>query len=60
MNMLILFNTKSFGVPYFSYDSFKRYSILPIWKKEKRFKDLNTKRPNLEPKISMPWRKYEK
>lgn len=58
--MLILFNTKSFGIPYFSYDSFKRYSILPIWKKEKRFKDLNTKRPDLEPKISMLWRKYEK
>lgn len=58
--MITLFNTKSFGIPYFSYESFKKYSILPIWKTEKRFKELNTKRPILEPKISMLWRKYEK
>ena len=60
LNMILLFKTKSFGVQYFSYDSFQRYTILPIWKKEKRFKDLNTKRPDLEPKTSMLWRKYEK
>lgn len=60
INTIILSNAKSFGIPYFSYTTLKKYPVLPIWKKEKRYKSLNTKRPEIEPKISMNWRKYEK
>lgn len=60
VNTIILSNAKSFGIPYFSYTTLKKYPVLPIWKKEKRYKSLNTKRPEIEPKTSMNWRKYEK
>lgn len=56
----LLFSYHSFGVPFFSYRSFREYWIKPIWKEEKRKNTFNTKRPIKEPSISMKWRKHEK
>lgn len=54
---------KSFGVPYFSpyipisdLDNNSSYSLKSIWKRESRNRNLNTKRPQKENKISMKWR----
>lgn len=54
---------KSFGVSYFSpyipisdLDSNSSYSLKSIWKRESRNRNLNTKRPQKENKISMKWR----
>jgi hypothetical protein len=57
LHFIFLLNSTSFGVPFFSYTSFKKYHIKPIWKNETRSKVLNTKRPEQEEKISMQWRK---
>ncbi|MBR1539840.1 MAG: spore germination protein [Clostridia bacterium] len=59
-HLSMLFSYQSFGVPFFSYSSFKEYLIKPIWKNEKRNNAFNTKRPIKEPSISMKWRKNEK
>lgn len=63
VHFIFLTNLSSFGVPYFSpYIPFKNlsenagYILRPIWKRERRDKLLNTKRPTIEPKISMDWR----
>lgn len=54
---------KSFGVSYFSpyipisdLDNNSSYSLKSIWKRESRNRNLNTKRPQKENKISMKWR----
>lgn len=60
IHLTILLSYDSFGAPYFSYHSFKYYLNKPIWKIEKRNKLLKTKRPLMEPKISMKWRENEK
>lgn len=60
IHLVFLFSYNSFGVPFFSYSSFKEYLNQPIWKNEKRNNSLNTKRPLKEPSISMKWRKNEK
>lgn len=54
---------KSFGVSYFSpyipisdLDNNSSYPLKSIWKRESRNRNLNTKRPQKENKISMKWR----
>lgn len=55
-------NLSSFGINYFSpyfpdkKDSSNSIFSKPIWKKNKRDKFLNTKRPNLEKENSISWR----
>lgn len=55
-------NLSSFGINYFSpyfpdkKDSSNNIFSKPIWKKNKRDKFLNTKRPNLEKENSISWR----
>lgn len=63
IHFLILSNSKSFGVDYFSpyipFSSISKnesYFLSPIWKREYRSLFLNTKRPKKEEKISMDWR----
>ena len=62
LHVLTLCSLKSFGVPYLSpYApiSQKRnqtYLLKPVWKREKRADFLNTKKPNVQDKISMKWR----
>ena len=62
LHVLTLCSLKSFGVPYLSpYApiSQKRnqtYLLKPVWKREKRSDFLNTKKPNVQDKISMKWR----
>lgn len=56
IHLVLLLSTNSFGVPILSYTSFTNYPIKPIWKVEKRFRNLNTKRPEIAPKQSMQWR----
>lgn len=58
---------KSFGVSYFSpyipvsdYTKNSDYHLKAIWKRENRNRNLNTKRPHKEKKISMKWRKKDK
>lgn len=67
IHFLILSSQNSFGVPYFSpYIPFSNLKdneglhINPVWKREKRSKILNTKKPEMEKTISMKWRKNEK
>lgn len=67
IHFLILANQSSFGVPFFTpyipYNSISENDNLfmnPVWKREKRNKVLNTKKPNLEEHISMKWRKNGK
>ena len=68
VHFIILSSTSSFGIPYFSpYIPFTHepknsdtYYMNPVWKREKRNKVLNTKKPNLEEHISMKWRKNGK
>ena len=57
-------NIKSFGVPYFSpylpiSTNFlaENFRLSPIWKRESRSTELNTKRPSMQDNISMKWRK---
>lgn len=67
IHFIILANQSSFGVPFFSpyipYNSISENDNLymaPVWKREKRSKILNTKKPNIEEHISMKWRKNGK
>lgn len=64
IHFILLTNLNSFGVPYFApYIPFENlnenngYIVKPIWKRERRNKFLNTKRPESANKISMDWRK---
>ena len=64
IHILTLSNDYSFGVPFFTpyipFDNFTKNESLyinPVWKREKRNMFLNTKKPDLEPHISMSWRK---
>ena len=63
IHFLVLANQSSFGIPFFSpyipYDDLSENTHLymePVWKREKRNKTLNTKKPQLEDDISMKWR----
>ena len=65
IHLLTLSNQYSFGIPFFTpYMPFDKLTkneslyINPVWKREKRNMFLNTKKPNIEPHISMPWRKH--
>ena len=64
VHFIILTNISSFGVPYFApyipsvdLNNNNGYIVKPIWKREKRSRFLNTKRPQSEPKYSMNWNK---
>lgn len=66
IQIAILANLKSFGVPYLSpyfpvtkIKTSASYFISPIWKRESRADFLNTKKEKLEPPISMKW-KYKR
>jgi len=66
VHFAILTNMSSFGVPFFSpYIPFSNlnenngFYMNPVWKREKRSKFLNTKRPDVQKHISMDWRKNE-
>lgn len=63
IHFVYLTSIKSFGVSYFSpyipisdLDNNSSYSLKSIWKRESRNRNLNTKRPQKENKISMKWR----
>ncbi len=63
IHFVILANQSSFGIPFFSpyipYNDLSENTHLymePVWKREKRNKTLNTKKPQLEDDISMKWR----
>ena len=67
IHLLTLSSQYSFGVPFFTpympFDNFTKNESLyinPVWKREKRNKFLNTKKPNIEPHISMTWRNDQK
>ncbi len=67
VHFILLTNLSSFGVPYFApYIPFENlnenngYVMKPVWKREKRSRFLNTKRPDAEKKISMDWRSNAK
>lgn len=67
IHFLILTNQSSFGVPFFApyipYSNLSKNSNLylePVWKRENRSAFLNTKKPKIENKISMKWRKNGK
>lgn len=62
IHFIILNNISSFGVPYFApyipsadFNNNNGYLVKPIWKREKRSRFLNTKRPQSQPKYSMNW-----
>jgi len=63
IHLLTLSSQYSFGVPFFTpympFDKFTKNESLyinPVWKREKRNSFLNTKKPDIEPHISMTWR----
>ncbi len=63
IHSIILFNLRSFGVPYFSpyvpLETTKTevsYFLTPIWKREKRADFLETKRSRTQDKISQKWK----
>ena len=63
IHLLTLSSQYSFGVPFFTpympFDKFTKNESLyinPVWKREKRNSYLNTKKPDIEPHISMTWR----
>lgn len=63
VHFIILTDICSFGVPYFApyipnvdLNNNNGYLVKPVWKREKRSRFLNTKRPQVEPKYSMHWR----
>lgn len=67
VHFIILTNLSSFGVSYFApYIPFENlnenngYIMKAVWKRERRNKFLNTKRPEAEKKISMDWRSNAK
>ena len=68
IHFIVLSNTTSFGISYFSpyipfSHSFKTndtYYMNPIWKREKRNRMFNTQKPSAENLISMKWRQNDK
>lgn len=67
IHFLLLSKQNSFGIPFFapyipSYNLNLNTALLvpPVWKREKRNSYLNTKKPNIEERISMKWRKHGK
>lgn len=64
IHFIILSNTSSFGISYFSpYIPFSHleksgdmYYMNPIWKRENRSRIFNTKKPSMENQTSMKWR----
>ena len=61
INLLLLLNLNSFGVPYFSLvsptnDSISSLFLFPIWKREKRPSYLGVKQKKSQDKISQKWR----
>ena len=60
---LMLSKLKSFGVNYLApyspityLNSYARYFVPPMWKREKRANFLNTKKEKSQEKISMKWK----
>lgn len=67
IQFLLLLGNQSFGIPYLSLHlpfgksaRRKSYFLSPIWKREKRETELNTKRPNAQEHISMTWKDTRK
>ena len=67
IHFLVLSTQSSFGMPFLSpYIPYSKLSendnlyMEPVWKREKRSRILNTKKPNIEEHISMKWRKNGK
>lgn len=67
IQFLLLLGNQSFGVPYLSLHlpfggstRTKSYFLSPMWKREKRETELNTKRPNAQAHISMTWKDTRK
>lgn len=67
INFIILTNLTSFGIPYFSpyipFDNLNEnngYLKKPVWKRERRNKIFNTKKPFEEDYISMKWKEGKK
>lgn len=67
IQFLLLLGNQSFGIPYLSlHHPFgksarsKSYFLSPMWKREKRETELNTKRPNAQAHISMTWKDTRK
>ena len=65
VHFILLTSLTSFGVSYFSpyipFSSLKEndgYILSPVWKRQRRDRILNTKRPESEEKISMKWRNF--
>ena len=63
IHFMILANHSSFGIPFFSpYIPFTLkpgnddFNMKPVWKREKRSTELNTKKPDMENHISMKWK----
>ncbi len=67
IHFLLLSNQNSFGIPFFApyipYSNITENDSLylkPVWKRERRNRFLNTKKPASEEHISMSWRKNGK
>lgn len=67
IQFLLLLGNQSFGIPYLSLHlpfgksaRRKSYFLSPMWKREKRETELNTKRPNAQAHISMTWKDTRK
>ena len=67
IQFLLLLGNQSFGIPYLSLHlpfgksaRSKSYFLSPMWKREKRETELNTKRPNAQAHISMTWKDTRK
>lgn len=67
IQFLLLLGNQSFGIPYLSLHlpfgksaRRKSYFLSPMWKREKRETELNTKRPNAQEHISMTWKDTRK
>lgn len=67
VQFLLLLGNQSFGIPYLSLHlpfgksaRSKSYFLSPMWKREKRETELNTKRPNAQAHISMTWKDTRK
>ncbi len=65
VHFAILSNQSSFGVPFFApyipYSSLSKNEnlyIQPVWRRERRDKFLNTKKPDSQAHISMKWRQH--
>ena len=67
IQFLLLLGNQSFGIPCLSLHlpfgksaRRKSYFLSPMWKREKRETELNTKRPNAQEHISMTWKDTRK